>query len=86
MDFVELHEAEDRADAGHGLQQIERVGVMVFGGLEDGEFDIAEQPIIVIADEREIDFDTLVHRGISTALGDAITVGLEAIFSPIAGR
>jgi len=37
MDFIEQHEAEDLADPGHSLQQIQRVGVMVFGGLEDGQ-------------------------------------------------
>jgi len=47
---------------------------MVFGGLAEGEFDIAKQ-LIVIGEEREIDFETLVHSRISTALGDPITVG-----------
>jgi hypothetical protein len=39
MDFIAQHEAEDLADAGHGLQQIQGVG------------DIAQQ-LLVIADER----------------------------------
>ena len=47
---------------------------MVFGGVEEGEFDIAK-PLIVIAAEREIHFDTLVHSRISKAFGDPITVG-----------
>jgi hypothetical protein len=46
----------------------------VFGGFEEGEFDIAKQ-LIVIADECEIHFDTLVHSRISEACGDPITVG-----------
>jgi hypothetical protein len=65
MDFIAHHAAEARADAGHGWQQIQSVGVMVFGGVEEGEFDIA-QPLIVIADERELSVDTLVHAGSAT--------------------
>jgi hypothetical protein len=48
---------------------------MVCGGVEEGAFDIAT-PLIVIADEREIDGAPLVHRRISTALGDPRTVGV----------
>jgi hypothetical protein len=75
MDFAEPHEAEELADAGHGLQPIQSVGVMVFTGFEDGEFDIAKQRIVLV-DERESDCETLVHSRLSKALGDSITVGL----------
>jgi hypothetical protein len=43
MDFIEQHEAENLADAGHGLQQIQGVGVMVLGGVDDGAFDVAKR-------------------------------------------
>src|SRR5262249_37742161 len=32
MDFIEQHEAENLADTRHRLQQIQGIGVMVFGG------------------------------------------------------
>lgn len=74
MDFVQPHEAKDLADAGHGVQPIQGMGVMVFGSFEDGEFAIAQQ-LIVIGDERQIHFDALWHRWIGEALGDPVSVG-----------
>ena len=41
VNFVEQPEAEDLADPRHGLSQRERVGVMVFGRLDDSKFDVA---------------------------------------------
>jgi hypothetical protein len=46
VDFVEQHEAEELADPGHGLQQIEGVGLMAFGGLDDREFYAAQQLVV----------------------------------------
>jgi hypothetical protein len=74
MDFIAHHEAEDLADAGHRLQPIQGVGVLVFGGVAEGAFDIAK-PLIVIADECESHVDTLVHSRSRQAVGDPITVG-----------
>ena len=74
MDVVEQHETKDLADAGHRLQQIQRVGVMVLGGFDDGEFDVAQQRIVV-GDEREIHFDALLHRRIGKAFSDSFTIG-----------
>ena len=48
---------------------------MVLGGVDDGAFDVAKQRVIV-GDERQINFDTLVHRRIGKAFGDAVAVGL----------
>ena len=75
MDVIEPHEAEKLADARHGWQQREGVGVVVPGGLEEAEFDVAKERI-VRGDERQIDLDALVHGGIGTAFGNAVTVGL----------
>jgi hypothetical protein len=73
MDFVEPHEAEDLANAGHRLQQIQGIGGMVPRGFDDGEFDVAPQ-LILVGDERKLHFDALLHRWIGKALGDAIAV------------
>ena len=77
--FLAPHEAEDRADAGHGWPPLQGVGVMVCTGCEEGEVDLAP-PRIVIADAREIDFDTLGHSRLRTALGDSIPVGVGGHF------
>ena len=73
MDVVEQHEAEDRAKAGHRLEQRQGMGVMVLGGCDDGACDVAQQRIVG-GDERTIHFDALVHRWIGTALGDSVSV------------
>ncbi len=74
MDCVKQHEAEALANAGHRLPQIQGMSVMVLGGCDDGECDLATQRIVG-GDEREINFDALVHRRIGKALGDPISVG-----------
>jgi hypothetical protein len=75
MDFIEQPKAENLADARDGLQQIQGVGVMVLGRVDDGAFDITKSRIVV-GDERQIDFDTLLHRRVGKALGNTLTVGL----------
>jgi hypothetical protein len=47
MDVIEQHEAEALADTGHSLPQIQGSGVMVFGGLEDGQLQIGQQLVVV---------------------------------------
>jgi hypothetical protein len=37
VDVVEQHEAQDLADPRHGLSQVQRVGVTVFGRLDNRE-------------------------------------------------
>jgi hypothetical protein len=74
MDCVEQHEAEHLADAGHGLQQLQGVGVMVPGGCDDGACDVA-QPLVVGGDERQINGHTLVDGWSGTALGPPLAVG-----------
>ena len=54
MDCIEQHEAEDFAESGYGLQERHGVGVMVLGGCDAWEFDVAQQRI-VRGDERQID-------------------------------
>ena len=74
MHVVEQHEAEDRPDAGHRVEQIQGLGVLVLGGCADGAFDVTPQRIVG-GDERKIDCNTFLDRWIGTALGDPVTVG-----------
>ena len=41
VDGVAQHEAEDFAKAWHRVPQVQGMGVLVFGGCEDGAFDVA---------------------------------------------
>jgi hypothetical protein len=85
MDFLAHHEAEDCADAGHGLQQIQDRGVIGPGGLENWEFPLTQQ-LSVIGEECQIARAALGHRGGSEAGGAPARVAWEAIFLPMAGR
>ena len=73
VNFIEEHEAEDLADAGDRLQQIQGLGVMVLGGFDDSEFDVTPQ-IIIGGNEREIAFDALLHRWIGKTLRDPVAI------------
>jgi len=42
VDFVEQHKAETLADARYGLEQLERMGIVLLGGVEDIEFEVLE--------------------------------------------
>src|SRR5215813_12448762 len=42
VDFIEQHEAENLANTGNRLQQVEGMGIVVFGGFEDREFQVFE--------------------------------------------
>ena len=76
MNLVEQHEAEDLADTRDRLQQIQRVGVMMLGGFDDGQFQVTQQ-LIVVGDQGEIDFNAFLHGRIGTALSDPVTVGFR---------
>jgi hypothetical protein len=75
MDFIPQHQAQDLTDPRDCTQQVERVGVVLLGRGEDGQLHVAP-PLVVVANQREVDGDALVHRGIGTPLGDAVAVGL----------
>jgi hypothetical protein len=40
MDFIEQHEAENLANTGYGLQQIQGVGIVMLGGFEERELQV----------------------------------------------
>jgi hypothetical protein len=75
IDVVEPHATEHLAHAGDGWQPIEGVGVLRVGGVDEGEFSVTKQ-IIIVTDACQIDFHTLLHRGLGTALSHPVTVGL----------
>jgi hypothetical protein len=72
--FVEQHEAEERADTGHGLSQIQGLRLVLRGGLQEGEVQSLE-PLVIIGDARQVDCNGLLDRGIGKALGHAVTIG-----------
>ena len=85
VDVVEQHEAEDLANARHGLQQGQGMSVMVFGRLDEREFSVAQQ-LIVLRDQCQVDLDGLVGSRVGKALGDPLTVGLVGNFLAALGQ
>jgi hypothetical protein len=74
MDFVEQYEAEDFSNTRDGLQQVQGVGLVFLGGLDDGEFQITEE-LIIRGDEGSVALDVLLHSSIVKARGDTLAVG-----------
>ena len=79
MAFVEQHETEDFANARHGLQQVQGVGIVWLRGGADGEFQRPEQ-LIIIGDQGQVDRDGLWHSSLVKALGDTLAVGFGGAF------
>jgi hypothetical protein len=75
VDFIQQHQAEDRADPRDRTQPIARVGVVLLGRGAEGELHVA-QPRVVVAHQREVDGDALWHGRIGDPRGAAVAVGL----------
>jgi hypothetical protein len=73
VDFVEQDETEKLADAWDGVPQLQGVGVLLFGGVEDGQFHVAA-PRVVGVNQGKVDCDTLLHGGLGKPLRDTIAV------------
>ena len=74
MNVREQHEAANFADPRHRLQQLQGVGVVMLGRCDEGEFDVAQERIVV-AKKGQIDVNAFLDCRIGTTLGDAIAVG-----------
>ena len=74
MDVVEPHEAQECAHTRDGWPQGPGVGLVLRGGLDEGEGQSTEA-LSLIGEEGEVDLDGLVHSRRVTALGDALAVG-----------
>jgi hypothetical protein len=75
MDFIEQHEAQDVSNTGYGLQQVERMGIVLFGRVEEIEFEVFE-PLIIRGDQGQIDLDGFLYGAIVKAFGHPFAVGL----------
>jgi hypothetical protein len=84
MDCIEPYEAENRANARHGLSQVEGMGIVVLGGVEDIAFQIGE-PRIIRGDACQVDRHGLLHGRLIKALGHPFAVGLVGTLFPDLG-
>jgi hypothetical protein len=84
MDFIEQHQGSDLPHPRDGAQAVEGVGIVRLGALDDGAFQVSEQ-LIIVGHQGHVDREALSHGGVSTALGDAIAVGLIGELLPDLG-
>jgi hypothetical protein len=68
MACIAQHEAENLAKTGHGLPPLEGVGVLVFGGLDEGQLPPGEQ-LVVVGAQSQVIRNAFWPGGIGKALG-----------------
>src|SRR5262245_56554492 len=69
VDLVEEDEGQDLADAGHGAQAVEGLGIIDLGRAGQIQFETADLLIVGI-DQGQIDFDVLANTEVGEALRD----------------
>jgi hypothetical protein len=83
MHLVEQEQTQNFANAGNRLEPVEGLGIVLLCCPEDRQLDVAQQPIIVV-NQRKIDFDAFLYRGIREPLGDSLAVGfLRNLFADL---
>ena len=73
MHLVEQPYTQNFADAGDGLQSVEGLRMVLRGRPDDGQLDVAEQPIIVV-NQGEVDFDPVLHGRIREPFRHALSL------------
>jgi hypothetical protein len=81
MDCIPEHTAQDVADPGHGLEPVQGRRVVLLGCLNDRSLDIAE-PLIVVADQREVSCHTFLRGRSGKPLGNVRAMGFGGQFLP----
>jgi len=85
MNLVEQNEAQDFSDPGHDLEQVQGLGIVLLCRFDNVSFHIAEE-MVVVPDQREVDFHALLDGRIGKALGDADTIGFVGELFPDLGQ
>ncbi len=73
MDFVEQDEAQHFANTWHRLEEVQRLGIVVFGRFKHKEFEGAEH-LVILGDQCEVDGNGLVDSRIVTPFSDAFPI------------
>jgi hypothetical protein len=81
MDRIPPHEAQEFANAGHRMEQVDRLGLVRLRRVDDGSLQVAEA-LIVGVDQRQISGQALLDRRVGKPLRDARTVGFGGQLFP----
>jgi hypothetical protein len=85
MDLVEQDHTQDVPDAGYGAQEVQGSRTVLLGSGHEVSRQIAEA-LVVGAKQGEVHVDALLHGGIGTPLGHAVTGGLLGNLLPDLGQ
>jgi hypothetical protein len=75
MHRIQEHETENLANARDGLEQVQGVGIMLFGRGDNGQFQVPQQ-LVIIVNQGEVDLDAFLDGGIGKPLGDPSAIRL----------
>ena len=75
MHLIQEHETEDLANARDRLEQVQGVGIMLFGRGDNGQLQVPQQ-LILIVDQGEVHLDVFLDGGIGKPLGDPSAIRL----------
>jgi hypothetical protein len=85
MELIQQHEAQDCANPGSRLEQVERLGLVLLGGFEEVSLQVAAQ-LVIVGDQGEVYFHALLHRSIGKPRSDARAVGFGGQLLPNLGE
>jgi hypothetical protein len=75
MHLIQEPEAQNVPHAGPRTEQIESMGIMLFGRVENGQLQLVQQAVSSV-DPGEVHLDPLVRRRIGKPRGDPMAIGL----------
>jgi hypothetical protein len=85
VDLIQQDEAQDFPDAGHRLEPIQGIGVVLLRRFDNVQLEIVEQRVLV-PNQRQVHFRALLPGGSREPLGDPVAVGFVGQLFPNRGQ
>ena len=73
MNLVEHRQRQHLPDAGHGPQAVKRVGIVLFRGAHEGQFEIVDEGVVPF-EQRQVDFSALADAEVRKVVRDPISI------------
>ena len=84
LHLIEQHHTQNRADAGDGLPPVQGLGIVLLRRLDDRQFSLAAQPIIMV-NQGKVDRNALLSCWRREPFRHAVPMALGGQFLPDAG-
>jgi hypothetical protein len=85
MHLIQQHQTPHLADTGDGLPPVQGLGLVLLRRVDDGQFHIAEQPIVAV-NQGEVDLDALLDGGLKEPFRHAVPIALVGQLFPDLGQ